>query len=83
MRYLFLVSCALLYCCIFGPGFYFLWIYAGSGNANFFYAITLVWNLAQGILLTDTVFAVLKEDWESQNPQERQGKHLEVAQIAE
>lgn len=80
-RYLFLVSCALLYCCIFGPAFYYLWIYAGSGNANFFYAITLVWNLAQGILLSDTVFASLKDEWEREAPAERQGKNLEVVQL--
>lgn len=82
-RYLFLVICALLYCVIFGPAFYYLWIYAGSGNANFFYAITLVWNLTQGILLTDTVFAALKYEWESDDPTQRKGKQLEVVQVAE
>lgn len=82
-KYLFLVACALLYCCIFGPAFYYLWIYAGSGNANFFYAITLVWNLAQGILLSDTIFATLKEEWEQEEPEKRLGKNLEVSQIAD
>lgn len=81
VRYLFLVSCAVLYCCIFGPAFYYLWIYAGSGNANFFYAITLVWNLTQGILLSDLVFACMKEEWENEEPDTRKGKEIDVAQI--
>ncbi len=42
-----------------GPAFYHLWIYAGSGNANFFYAITLVWGLGQSLLVCDLTFAVL------------------------
>lgn len=83
MRYLFLVSCALLYCCILGPAFYYLWIYAGSGNANFYYAITLVWNLSQGILLTDAVFAFLKNEWELELPEARKGKSLETIQVAD
>lgn len=83
MRYLFIVSCALLYCCILGPTFYYLWIYAGSGNANFFYAITLVWNLAQGVLLTDAVFAFLKIEWENEDPENRKGKNLETLQVSD
>lgn len=81
-RNLFVIAIALLYCCIFGPAFHYLWIYQGSGNANFFYAITLVWNLSQGLLLTDVVFAWLKEEWEILNPEHR-GKRREVVQIAD
>ncbi len=47
MRHTFLVVNALCYASILGPLFFDLWIYAGSGNANFFYAITLVFGLAQ------------------------------------
>ncbi|THC99745.1 hypothetical protein EYZ11_000795 [Aspergillus tanneri] len=53
------------------PSFYHLWIYAGSGNANFFYAITLVWSLGLSILLADTIFAALREEWEQEHPEVR------------
>jgi len=41
-RYTFPAVAVLLYSTLLGPAFHHLWIYAGSGNANFFYAITLV-----------------------------------------
>lgn len=63
----------LLYTSLLGPAFYYLWIYAGSGNANFFYAITLVWNLAQSVILGDVLFAVLRDEWEVERP-EMKGK---------
>ncbi|PLB54555.1 major facilitator superfamily permease Cdc91p [Aspergillus steynii IBT 23096] len=71
MRYTFFAISALLYATLLGPAFYHLWIYAGSGNANFFYAITLVWSLGLSILLADTIFAALREQWEQENPEAR------------
>ncbi|KAJ5860894.1 uncharacterized protein N7529_008204 [Penicillium soppii] len=78
MRYTFFAISAILYSSLLGPAFYHLWIYAGSGNANFFYAITLVWSLGLSILLADTVFAALRDEWEQENP-EKQG--AEVRQV--
>ncbi|KXG53733.1 GPI transamidase subunit PIG-U [Penicillium griseofulvum] len=78
MRYTFFAGAAILYSSLLGPAFYYLWIYAGSGNANFFYAITLVWSLGLSILLADTVFAALRDEWEQEQP-ERVGK--EVRQV--
>ena len=77
-RYTFPVLAALLYCLLLGPAFHHLWIYAGSGNANFFYAITLVWNLALLMSLADTLYAVLRDEWESERPE---GKGKEIRQI--
>lgn len=77
-RYTFPALAALLYATLLGPAFHHLWIYAGSGNANFFYAITLVWSLAILILLTDAVYAVLRDEWEFERPE---GKGKEVRQI--
>ncbi|KXL43411.1 hypothetical protein M433DRAFT_92039 [Acidomyces richmondensis BFW] len=77
-RYTFPAIAALLYSILLGPAFHHLWIYAGSGNANFFYAITLVWSLALLILLTDTVYSVLRDEWESERPE---GKGKEIRQI--
>lgn len=75
MRYAFLASSTILYATLLGPAFYYLWIYAGSGNANFFYAITLVWSLGLSILVADALFAVLRDEWEVERPEMR-GKEI-------
>ena len=75
MRYSFVACSSLLYSVFLGPAFYHLWIYAGSGNANFFYAITLVWSLAQSLLVTDLAFAALRDEWELERP-EMMGKDV-------
>ncbi|RVX73942.1 hypothetical protein B0A52_02832 [Exophiala mesophila] len=68
-RYTFIAASILLYSTLLGPAFYHLWIYAGSGNANFFYAITLVWSLGLTILVGDTLFAVLRDELEMERPE--------------
>lgn len=75
MRYTFLAASTMLYASFLGPAFYYLWIYAGSGNANFFYAITLVWSLGQSLLVSDLTFAVLRDEWEFERP-EMVGKEI-------
>jgi len=77
-RYTFVAASVLLYTTLLGPAFYHIWIYAGSGNANFFYAITLVWSLGLSMLIGDSLFAVLRDEWEMIRPEMR-GK--EVRQI--
>lgn len=47
---------------LLSPIFHHLWIDLGSGNANFFYAISLVYNLALGLLITDVTWGVVH--WE-------------------
>ncbi|ORY55519.1 GPI transamidase-like protein component PIG-U [Pseudomassariella vexata] len=71
LRYSFLAASVVLYSTFLGPAFYHLWIYAGSGNANFFYAITLVWSLGQSLLVSDVAFAVLRDEWEVERPEMR------------
>ncbi|KAJ3283428.1 hypothetical protein HK104_010389 [Borealophlyctis nickersoniae] len=68
MRNLFLACSTLIYASLLGPLFFNLWLYAGSGNANFFYAITLVFALAQIILVTDAAHAMLRREWERMHP---------------
>jgi GPI-anchor transamidase subunit U len=75
MRYAFIASSGLLYASLLGPAFYYLWIYAGSGNANFFYAITLVWSLGLAMVVGDSLFAVLRDEWEVERPEMR-GKEV-------
>ncbi|KAI9316603.1 GPI transamidase subunit PIG-U [Dichotomocladium elegans] len=67
-RYGFLVTNVLMYSSILAPIFWHLWLYAGSGNANFFYAITLVYNLGLILLLIDLVYAVTRRDFDIANP---------------
>lgn len=69
MRYTFVIAAVVLYTTFLGPAFYHLWIYAGSGNANFFYAITLVWGLGLSLLVCDLTFAVLRDEWEVERPE--------------
>ncbi|KAI7902863.1 GPI transamidase component-like protein [Cokeromyces recurvatus] len=68
-RYGFLVSNLFLYASVLAPIFWHLWIYAGSGNANFFYAITLVYNLGQVLLLIDLVYAALRREFDLEHPE--------------
>lgn len=75
MRYTFVIAATIMYSTFLGPAFYYLWIYAGSGNANFFYAITLVWSLGQSLLVSDLTFAVLRDEWEVERP-EMVGKEI-------
>ncbi|KAL9095833.1 MAG: hypothetical protein Q9165_001830 [Trypethelium subeluteriae] len=71
MRYSFFLVAALLYASFLGPAFYYLWVYAGSGNANFFYAITLVWSLGLSFIVADSLYAVLRDEWEVKRPEMR------------
>ncbi|KAF2032291.1 PIG-U-domain-containing protein [Setomelanomma holmii] len=71
MRYTFLASAAILYASVLGPAFYHLWVYAGSGNANFFYAITLVWSLGLSIILGDSMYAALRDELDVERPELR------------
>ena len=69
MRYTFFSAATMLYTTFLGPAFYYLWIYAGSGNANFFYAITLVWSLGLIVVTADSLYAVLRDEWEFEEPE--------------
>jgi len=42
------------------PLFHHLWLAQGTGNANFFYAITLVFGIGNGAALIDCVYAGLR-----------------------
>ena len=69
MRYSFFTATTILYATLLGPAFYYLWIYAGSGNANFFYAITLVWSLGLSVVVADSLYAALRDEWEVERPE--------------
>ncbi|KAF2110447.1 CDC91 cell division cycle 91-like protein [Lophiotrema nucula] len=71
MRYTFLAASTILYATFLGPAFYYLWIYAGSGNANFFYAITLVWSLGLSVVVGDSIYAALRDELDVERPELR------------
>ncbi|KAK4052690.1 hypothetical protein OIV83_001977 [Microbotryomycetes sp. JL201] len=58
-RPLFLV-CLMVYPLFLLPTFHHLWLYSGSGNANFFYASTLVWTISQIMILIDVLHVAFK-----------------------
>ncbi|KAF9348353.1 hypothetical protein BGX26_000229 [Mortierella sp. AD094] len=70
LRYTFLIVNLFLYSSLLAPIFWYLWVYVGSGNANFFYAIGLVYGIGEIILMIDTTFAVSRRDFEALVPPE-------------
>ena len=73
MRYSFLIVNLFMYSSILAPIFWYLWVYLGSGNANFLYAIGLVYGIGEVILLIDTTFAHARREFEAQSPPEPSG----------
>ncbi len=47
MRNKLVVGCMFLSCTVVAPILWHLWIYAGSANANFYFAITLTFSTAE------------------------------------
>ncbi|XP_078336360.1 GPI-anchor transamidase component PIGU-like isoform X1 [Crassostrea virginica] len=63
MRNTFVSVCMFLVCTVFAPIQYYLWIYAGSANANFYFAISLAFSTAQILMATDLLFGFLKREY--------------------
>lgn len=64
MRYGFFIAVLMTYCVIIGPACFQTWIFKGTGNANFFYFVTLLFQLAQVLLIVEFVYAKLREKYE-------------------
>jgi phosphatidylinositol glycan class U len=67
------------------PALHYLWLTAGSGNANFFYATTLVWAFAGGSAVIDAMWAWGRWRWELERPavslDAKEGKTRKVVQV--
>lgn len=63
MKQTFIVANMFVATTILGPIVYQLWIYNGSANANYFFAINLVFGSAQIFLVTDILFAHVKREF--------------------
>ncbi|KAK9465040.1 GPI transamidase subunit PIG-U [Lipomyces arxii] len=69
IRYVLLSAFVVLHSLVLAPSFYHLWIYLGSGNANFFYAITLVYTVGVSITIADSLRAMLRVEFDGgENP---------------
>lgn len=77
LRYPVISILLLLHSIILSPIFYHLWIDLGSGNSNFFYAITLVYSLGIISTLVDFTWGYLRYEYDSDEPNIK----LKVTQI--
>jgi GPI-anchor transamidase subunit U len=68
LKYSYIIFIAWVFLAGLAPIFWHIWIHAGSGNANFFYALNLVHTMAQIHLIVDTVAAVLRRDYLTKRP---------------
>ena len=79
LRYPMVTSMLFAYSTLLAPAFHYLWLYAGSGNANFYFAINVVHSVAIGALLLDAAWAWGREQWEKQRATEQGGIALKRA----
>ncbi len=68
LKYAYIIFIAWIFLAVLAPIFWHIWIHAGSGNANFFYALNLVHAMAQIHLIVDSVAAVLRRDYLLKRP---------------
>lgn len=61
-RYTLVIGCTIVTCIVLMPVMWHMWIVAGSGNANFYFAVTLIYNVAQIYLMIDLMFAYFRNE---------------------
>lgn len=54
----------LIYVAVLARTFYYLWIYMGSGNSNFYFAITLVYATVMAVLFADSTWCAIRYDYD-------------------
>ena len=67
MKQTFIILCMLLATSVLAPIAWQLWIYNNSANANYYFAINLVYSTAQIFLITDLLFGHLKRQFHLKN----------------
>jgi len=67
MQQKFLVGCFFIATSVLAPIQWFLWIYSGSANANFYFGVTIAFGTAQIFLLTDVLLAYMKREYYLRN----------------
>lgn len=61
MRFLFVSAHLLVFGAALCPLFWHLWIVDGGGNANFFYAGTVVYGMGHVLLIVDALYAHMQQ----------------------
>ena len=67
MKQLFVAGNMFVAATILGPVLHQMWIYNGSANSNYFFAINLVFGMAQILLVTDVLFSHMKREFYLKN----------------
>ncbi|KAL8599125.1 hypothetical protein ACOMHN_007841 [Nucella lapillus] len=70
LRNVLVVAVMYIVVAVVAPILWHLWIYAASANANFYFAITLLFSTAQIFLLTDLLFAFLRYEYDLKHGKE-------------
>jgi GPI-anchor transamidase subunit U len=63
VSYAIFLSIVWIYVMFLLPVMWRMWVWTGTGNANFYYALNLVIALAQSMLIVDVMSSVLKRDF--------------------
>ncbi|KAH3902445.1 GPI-anchor transamidase subunit GAB1 SCDLUD_000022 [Saccharomycodes ludwigii] len=81
MKYSIISILLFIHSIVLAPIFYYLWIGLGSGNSNFFYAITLVYGLALSSVIIDICWAMLRMEYDNDNGCDRPNLNIQLTQI--
>lgn len=79
------VGCTIVTCSAVAPIMWHLWIMLGTANSNFFFGVTLAYNVAQILLATDILFACKKRDFYLEHgiPKDENGKVRRLELVTE
>ncbi|VDN50810.1 unnamed protein product [Dracunculus medinensis] len=62
LRWELIIGGTMVSCLILAPIMWRMWVTTGSGNANFYFAIALCYSVAQILLLTDLLYAFVRQE---------------------
>ena len=62
MRRYFFLAQIFLFVSVLAPFFWDAWIVTGAGNANFYYGLTLAYGVAQVMILSEALLAIMRAD---------------------
>ena len=79
------VGCTIVTCSAVAPIMWHLWIMLGTANSNFFFGVTLAYNTAQILLVTDVMFAFKKREFYLEHgiPKDEEGNIRRLELVAE
>lgn len=69
MKSTLVIVCTIVTCTVLAPILWYLWIILGTANSNFYFGITLAFNVAQIFLTTDLMFSYVKREFYLKNLQ--------------